>query len=432
MSKKVIDATIKKNPCFAAGKTIKPIGAYLHSIGCPCENAMSIINNENRADAKAGVHAVIQHTGEVLVGLPIYLECGTAIRNWHGGKGAKGSCNDTHIGVEMTEPATIKYTGGAQWIELSDGSNTKKVVLENYKNAVEYFAGLCTEFGWDPEKDGVILSHSEGHARGYASNHADVEHIWKKYGLSMDQFRKDVKAAMAGGTISVSGSPEITDTGAQEIKVLKGDVTVTYNGSDGLNIRSTPSFTSGNVKAVAKKGAVFLVTGISKDEKWYQISVGGAAAYITAVPDYVSFKATLEQKASTVGTGYYRVRKSWEDTASQIGAFKAKENAVDLAKQNSGYYVYDNSGNRIYPEEPAAQIKAEYKVTVSDSDLRIRKGPGTTFDYWKKDGKAIHTGKGSFTIVEESEGPGASKWGLLKAYEKNRNGWISLDYAKRA
>lgn len=91
---------------------------------------MNIINNENRADAGAGVHAVIQHTGEVYVGLPINPEKKTAVRNWHGGSGPKGSCNNTHIGVEMTEPATIKYTGGASWIELSDGSNTKAVVLK--------------------------------------------------------------------------------------------------------------------------------------------------------------------------------------------------------------------------------------------------------------------------------------------------------------
>lgn len=152
----------------------------------------------------------------------------------------------------MTEPATIKYTGGASWIELSDGSNTKAVVLKNYRNAVEYFAYLCQKFGWNPEKDGVILSHSEGHARGYATNHADVEHIWKKYGLTMDQFRKDVKAAMAGGAISVSGSPAVTDTGAQGVKALSGTVTVIYTGSDGLNVRTTPSFTSGNAKKVVK------------------------------------------------------------------------------------------------------------------------------------------------------------------------------------
>ena len=107
---------------------------------------------------------------------------------------------------------------------------------------MEYFAYLCQKFGWNPEKDGVILSHSEGHARGYATNHADVEHIWKKYGLTMDRFRKDVKAAMAGGTISVTGSPAVTDTGAQGVKALSGAVTVIYTGSDGLNVRTTPSF----------------------------------------------------------------------------------------------------------------------------------------------------------------------------------------------
>ena len=248
----------------------------------------------------------------------------------------------------------------------------------------------------------------------------------------MDQFRKDVKAAMAGGTISVTGSPAVTDTGAQGVKALSGAVTVIYTGSDGLNVRTTPSFASGNVKKVVNNGEAFAVTGISKDEKWYQINDGGAKAYITAVPDYVSFKATPEQKASTAGTGYFRVRKDWKDAASQIGAFKDRENAVELAKQNAGYYVFDNDGNRIYPEAPAAPVAAEYKVNVTTSDLRIRKGPGTTFDYWKKDGKPVYTGKGAFTIVEEAEGPGASKWGLLKAYAAGRNGWVSLDYAKKA
>jgi hypothetical protein len=48
---------------------------------------------------------------------------------------------------------------------------------------------------------------------------------------------------------------------------------------------------------------------------------------------------------------------------------------VELAKQNAGYHVFDNDGNRIYPEAPAAPVAAEYKVSVTTSDLRIRKGP---------------------------------------------------------
>ena len=60
-------------------------------------------------------------------------------------------------------------------------------------------------------------------------------------------------------------------------------------------------------------------------------------------------------------------------------------------------------------------------VRVSIPDLNIRKGSGTDH---AKIGK--FTGIGVFTIVEESEGKGASKWGLLKAYEEKRDGWISL------
>jgi hypothetical protein len=42
-----------------------------------------------------------------------------------------------------------------------------------------------------------------------------------------------------------------------------------------------------------------------------------------------------------------------------------------------------------------------------------------------------YTGKGVFTIVEEASGAGATRWGLLKAYQAGRNGWISLNYATK-
>lgn len=105
----------------------------------------------------------------------------------------------------MTEPATIRYTGGANWTETGDGSNTKSHVLAAYKYAVELFAYLCKQYKLNPLADGVVVSHSEGHKRGIASNHGDVEHIWGKFGLTMAKFRKDIKAAMDGG---VSGETE--------------------------------------------------------------------------------------------------------------------------------------------------------------------------------------------------------------------------------
>ena len=54
--------------------------------------------------------------------------------------------------------------------------------------------------------------------------------------------------------------------------------------------------------------------------------------------------------------------------------------------------------------------------------LNIRKGPGTNY------ASRGYTGPGIFTIVEEADGQGATRWGLLKGYQSNRSGWISLDF----
>lgn len=68
------------------------------------------------------------------------------------------------------------------------------------------------------------------------------------------------------------------------------------------------------------------------------------------------------------------------------------------------------------------QKKASYRVRVSIKNLNIRKGSGTNYE---KTGK--FTGIGVFTIVEESAGEGAGKWGKLRSGA----GWISLDHCEK-
>lgn len=123
----------------------------------------------------------------------------------------------------------------------------------------------------------------------------------------------------------------------------------------------------------------------------------------------------------TATSKWYRVRKSWQNAASQKGAFHELTNAKECADANPGYTVYDPDGKAVYPAAPAAAVP--YAVRVSINDLNIRKGPGTNY---AKTGQ--HTGKGVFTIVEESPGTGSVKgWGRLKSGA----GWISLDFAAR-
>lgn len=412
-----------KNGAYTCGKTIEVKGAVLHSYGCPQPNPDVLAEAWDTPSASACVH---EHIGKdkVIVTLPCTERKGSAQRGWHVGSGTKGTANGTHLSAEMTEPATIKYTFGSNWIELGDGSGTKAHVLSTYKNAVQEFAAWCVFHNLDPLADGVILSHSEVHARGLGSNHGDVEHIWRKFGLNMDQFRRDVKAAMTGDMVDFGSEIPESNTSGQVINPLSGTVMVKYEGAEGLNARTSPSF-GNNVDHIIYKGELFTVTGLSADEKWYKLSSG---LFITAIPDYVQFKATEAQKESTSGTGYFRVRSSWDNARSQIGAFKSQENAVELCRQNCGYKVYDDSGNEVYP--CVKNDKKEIQVRITATDLRIRKGPGISFDYQKIGGKAVYTGKGVFTVTETQDGPGASRWGLLQSYAREKNGWISLDYAE--
>lgn len=143
-------------------------------------------------------------------------------------------------------------------------------------------------------------------------------------------------------------------------------------------------------------------------------------------------KVTTELSGSTSSNDkkpvaqMYRVRKSWSDAKSQIGAYKVLDNAKKKVDANAGYKVFDASGNIVYPvaakptQTPAANTF--YKVQIDIANLNIRKGPGTNYD---KTGQ--FTGKGIFTIVQESKGEGATLWGKLKSGA----GWISLDFAKK-
>lgn len=120
----------------------------------------------------------------------------------------------------------------------------------------------------------------------------------------------------------------------------------------------------------------------------------------------------------------FRVRKSYEDDWSQIGAYAVLENAKVICDANPGYSVYDRMGKKVYPEPEKTE---PFTVTVDISNLHIRKGPGTNYDTLR-----TFIQKGVYTIVDVEPGVGSTKgWGLLKSYKKNRDGWISLDYAKR-
>lgn len=66
------------------------------------------------------------------------------------------------------------------------------------------------------------------------------------------------------------------------------------------------------------------------------------------MPDYTP--APVKQTPTMSNGVRYRVRKSPNDSASQIGAFEELQNAINQAQANksAGYEVYDLNGNLVY------------------------------------------------------------------------------------
>lgn len=260
---KLVESILTKNPCYAAGKKITVKGLMLHSVGCPQPSAQVFIKNWNRADYdKACVHGFIDaNTGEVYQTLPWNH------RGWHGG----GSSNNTHIGVEMCEPACIRYTGGSSF-SCSDSAAAKAAVKRTYDAAVELFAMLCKQFGLNPLADGVIVSHKEGCKRGIASNHGDPEHLWTQLGTgyTMDTFRAAVAAAMGNTASALKPTPAPAPTVSGGFKPYMVRITATD-----LNIRKGPGTNYGSVGHIKPGSYTIISESTGKGAtKWGELKSG--------------------------------------------------------------------------------------------------------------------------------------------------------------
>ena len=72
----------------------------------------------------------------------------------------------------------------------------------------------------------------------------------------------------------------------------------------------------------------------------------------------------------------YRIRKSWGDAKSQIGAYSVLQNAKNACnKAGSGYFVFNSKGEIVYPE----------KIQVEDIDTSAINDK-VMWDYFKSKG----------------------------------------------
>ena len=94
----------------------------------------------------------------------------------------------------------------------------------------------------------------------------------------------------------------------------------------------------------------------------------------------------VEVPAAAPKKEMYRVRKSWKDAKSQIGAYTVFTNATKACdKAGAGYYVYNSAGEVVYPEkkefeEPTINVIDTSKVNTSAINDKVM------WDYFKSKG----------------------------------------------
>ena len=413
----------------------------LHSVGCPQPSAQVFVNSWNSADKSVCVHAFIDaNTGDVYQTLP------WEYRGWHCGSGPNGSGNNTHIGVEMCEPACIRYTGGARFT-CSNVEEARAAVRRTYESAVQLFAELCERFRLDPLTDGVILSHEEGHKRGIASNHGDPVHLWNQLnmGYTMDGFRKAVKAAMGSAAIpsgtQITGAAQATADQMRAYVKAKNPVVaqsvidmIPLYLSEGATegIRGDLAFAQSCLETgnfTFKGSAVTLdqnnfcgmgVTSNGMKGNSFDTPQNGIRAQIQHLKAYANTEPlvnpVIDPRFKYVPRGcaycveYLGIQENPHGKGWAAGAGYGKKILAILEAI---------TGTQAAVPEPASPFPVvPFLVRVTIPDLNIRTSPGSA-DNSNLSGK--YTGIGTFTIVEIS-----GSWGLLKSYREKRNGWIYL------
>lgn len=265
---------LTRNRCYQTGARCKKIGIQLHTIGTGQGTAQAVADYWNQGAVSACVHYVVDcdTPGKVLQLLP------EDYRSW----ADAGYGNNNLITFEICESDYISYTGGASYKVLNE-SKFKADIFRGYWTAVELCAKICEEHGWNPQEklsSGLYLisSHYEGNLAGLSSNHGDPDHVWRRFGLTMDGFRKDVKKAMKELELKPGMKVKLT----QDI-AIRDSVSTKYRQAGYVKYTQLSASAkkkchrlSGN-KAKLKKGSVVEIKQVSTDwngNRWIQIKNG--------------------------------------------------------------------------------------------------------------------------------------------------------------
>ena len=359
------------SPCYKQGTKMAVKGVLWHSTGANNKTLKRYIqpspNDPNREEllAKIGKNPNNNSSNSVMTQIGLNAWVGTLADGsvatvqsmpwdyapWGCGAGYKGSCNDGWIQFEICE----------------DSLTDKAYFDAAYKEACELTAYLCQLYNLNPKgivtykgvQVPVITCHVEAGKLGLASNHSDVLHWFKRYNKTMDDVRNDV-AKLLGTKEEVKKEEPKKDTNVIQLGDVNDNVKTLQLGLIKLGYSCGPDGADGdfgpNTLAAVKK--------FQKDQK---IEVDG----IVGVETLTALNKALNAQAAA--KTLYRVRKTWSDAKSQIGAYTNLTNAKQACdKAGANYKVFDAAGKIVYqPTQKVEEPKKQEETKKEETPIKV-------------------------------------------------------------
>ena len=268
-------------------------------------------------------------------------DCGTAY----------GGNNEAALMLPITK-AAVKYlrASGVTVISDADTNNNKNMIADvkwANKEKVAIYVSIHCDWYKAPTGTMPLYVSTKGKALATAIN----------------------KAAMSGMGMKTRGVTKRTDL---------------YE----LNYTDAPAciFETGSIKADIKK--------LKESDKYGKCIAQGICNYLgVTFKESAPAPAPTPAKTPTTAKKLYRVRKSWADSKSQIGAYKILDNAKKACDQHKGYSVFDENGKVVYPVKTkedklldACKAQADYMKNAKYGDyspvtLAHSKSAGTCVTY---------------------------------------------------
>lgn len=210
-------------------------------------------NDWNHIDHESGVNAWI---GKLADGTIATVQVGEwDIHAWGCGAGSAGSCNG-YVNVNGVTKWVDPY-----WIQFEicdDGYKDEAYFKAAYKEACEFTAYICKQFGIDPNGtvrfNGVdvptVLCHADSYNLKLGCNHSDVYLWFNKFGKTMDDVRNDVDKLI--GNVTTNTTEKVSTAKPVDYSAFKkGSVVQIKNGAIYYDGKTVPSW------VIAKRWIVY-------------------------------------------------------------------------------------------------------------------------------------------------------------------------------